>query len=179
MKSDLDALMQARNLDALLVVGAAEHNPPMYYFTGGGHVSSAILVKKRGGAPILFYNDMERDEAAKTGLSTRSLSEYPLQEYAKEAGENLVLLSALQFKHILSDAGLTQGRLGIYGRVELSNVLGILMKLKELLPDLEVVGEEITDSVLVRAMETKEESEVDRIRRMGRITTEVVRLTAD
>jgi len=29
MKSDLDALMQARNLDALLVLGSAEHNPPM------------------------------------------------------------------------------------------------------------------------------------------------------
>ncbi len=30
MKSDLDALMQSKNLDALLVVGNATHNPPMY-----------------------------------------------------------------------------------------------------------------------------------------------------
>ena len=62
MKSDIDALMQEKNLDALLVLGAAEHNPPMYYYTGGGHVSAAVLVKKRGEEPILFYNDMERDE---------------------------------------------------------------------------------------------------------------------
>ena len=68
MKSDIDALMQARNMDALLILGSAEHNPPMYYLTGGGHISSALLLKKRGEAPTLFYNDMERDEAARTGL---------------------------------------------------------------------------------------------------------------
>ena len=39
MKSDLDSLMQAKNLDALLVIGNADHNPPMYYLTGGGHIS--------------------------------------------------------------------------------------------------------------------------------------------
>ncbi len=67
MKSDLDALMQTRNLDALVVLGSAEHNPPMYYFVGGGHVSDALLVKKCGEEPVLFYNDMERGEAAKSG----------------------------------------------------------------------------------------------------------------
>ena len=33
MKSDLDALMQTKNLDAILVIGNATHNPPMYYLT--------------------------------------------------------------------------------------------------------------------------------------------------
>jgi len=36
MKSDIDSLMQAQNIDALLVVGPAQHNPPMVYLTGGG-----------------------------------------------------------------------------------------------------------------------------------------------
>ena len=48
MKSEIDALMQARDMDAILVFGNAEHNPPMYYLTGGGHVSHATLIKKRG-----------------------------------------------------------------------------------------------------------------------------------
>ncbi len=77
MKSDLDALMKARNLDAMLIFGDAEHNPPMYYFVGGGHVSGALLIKKVGKEPVLFYNDMERDEAAKSGLKTVSYSEFP------------------------------------------------------------------------------------------------------
>ena len=75
MKSDLDALMQARKMDALLVLGDAEHNPAMYYFVGGGHVSDALLIKKVGKEPVLFYNDMERDEAAKSGVKTVSYND--------------------------------------------------------------------------------------------------------
>jgi Xaa-Pro aminopeptidase len=63
MKSDIDALMQDRDLDAILVVGPAQHNPPMYYLTGGGHLTHAMLIKKRGAEPMLFHNSMERDEA--------------------------------------------------------------------------------------------------------------------
>ena len=51
MKSDLDALMQAHNLDALLVSGPGKHNPPMVYLTGGGHLTRADLIKRRGQDP--------------------------------------------------------------------------------------------------------------------------------
>jgi len=54
MKSDLDAIMQARNLDAIIVFGNAEHNPPMYYLTGGGHVSHATVIKKFGEEAAYF-----------------------------------------------------------------------------------------------------------------------------
>jgi len=179
MKSDIDALMQARNLDALLVLGAAEHNPPMYYFTGGGHISAAALVKKRGEAPVLFYNDMERDEAAKTGLQTKSLGAYSFQDLLKEAGGDLTLVGALRFQRILNDLGLTKGRMGIYGNVDFSSTFATVTRLQRLLPDLELVGESGMDSVFIRAMETKDERDVERIRRMGRLTIEVVRLTAE
>ena len=78
MKSDLDALMQARNLDAFIVFGNAEHNPPMTYLTGGGHVSHATLIKKRGEEAVLFFGDMERDEAAKSGLKLIPYSKYDM-----------------------------------------------------------------------------------------------------
>ena len=70
MKNDLDTLMAAQNLDAILVTGPAQHNPAMVYMTGGGHLTGADLIKKRGEEPILFCNPMERDEAAHTGLQT-------------------------------------------------------------------------------------------------------------
>lgn len=178
MKSDLDALMQSKNLDALLVLGNAEHNPPMYYFTGGGHVSAAALVKKRGEAPILFYNDMERDEAAKTGLHTRSFSDYPWQEYFKQANGDMSLTGALRLGRILADLGV-KGRVGVYGHVEISGILAMLPHLQRVAPELELIGENGMNSIFSRAMETKEESDVERIRAMGRITTEVVGLTAD
>ena len=175
MKSDLDALMKSRSLDALVVFGSAEHNPPMYYFVGGGHVSDALLVKKRGEAPVLFYNDMERGEAAKSGLKTRPFSEFDLAELQKQANGDSSLALAMRFQKILEDFDLTHGRIGVYGQVELSSAFGMMMKVQKLMPDVEFVGEAGMDSIFLKAMETKDDSEVERIRKMGKITTEVVR----
>lgn len=177
MKSDIDALMQARNLHALLVLGNAEHNPPMYYFTGGGHVSNAVLIKKRGETPVLYCNDMERGEAAKTGLEIRSLSLYPMSELVKETDGDMTKTGAILFKRLLTDLGLASARIAVYGKVEFGSMFATMTNVQKYLLDLQLVGE--NDSIFTRAMETKDESEVARIRRMGRITTEVVRLTAD
>ncbi len=179
MKSDLDALMQARNLDAILVVGNAEHNPPMYYLTGGGHVSHATVIKKRGEEAAYFHNDMERDEAAKSGLRLIPYSKYDYDALYKEADGDLLLASALRYRMIFEELGLTRGRVGVYGFYDLSAVFGTLSRLQKLLPELEFVGEPREDSIFMRAMETKDAAEVERIRRMGRITTTVVGKTRD
>jgi Xaa-Pro aminopeptidase len=179
MKSDLDALMQARQLDAILIFGDAEHNPSMYYFVGGGHVSGALLIKKIGKEPVLFYNDMERDEAAKSGIKTVSYSEYPLSDYLDQADGDGQFATALRFKKILSDYGITGGRIIVYGKVEFSQLFGIMMKLANLMPELEFVGESGIDATLLRAMETKDDVEVARIRQMGAVTTTVVKMVQD
>ncbi|WKZ49798.1 MAG: Xaa-Pro peptidase family protein [Anaerolineales bacterium] len=179
MKSDLDALMQARSLDAILVVGNAEHNPPMYYLTGGGHVSHATVIKKRGEEAAYFHNDMERDEAAKSGLRLIPYSKYDYDALYKEADGDLLLASALRYRMIFEELGLTRGRVGVYGFYDLSAVFGTLSRLQKLLPELEFVGEPREDSIFMRAMETKDAAEVERIRRMGRITTTVVGKTRD
>jgi len=179
MKSDLDALMKARGLDAILVFGDAEHNPPMYYFVGGGHVSSALLIKKVGKDPVLFYNDMERDEAAKSGLKTVSFSEYPLPDFVEQANGDMQAAIALRFQKILSDHGLSGGRVVLYGKVEFSQLFGIVTKLAKIMPELEFIGESGMDSALLRAMETKDDVEVARIRQMGAVTTTIVKMVQD
>lgn len=179
MKSDLDALMQARSLDAVLVVGNAEHNPPMYYLTGGGHVSHATVIKKRGEEAAYFHNDMERDEAAKSGLRLIPYSKYDYDALYKEADGDLLLASALRYRMMFEELGLTRGRVGVYGFYDLSAVFGTLSRLQKLLPELEFVGEPREDSIFMRAMETKDAAEVERIRRMGKITTTVVGKTRD
>ncbi len=177
MKSDLDTLMQSKNLDAILVLGNAENNPPMYYLTGGGHVSAATLIKKRGEGAVLFHQDMERGEAAKSGLKTRSYSEYPWQELLKEANGDPALMGALRLQRIFNDHAIT-GRVGLYGHTDVSSTFAMLTHFQKLRPDIELVGEARDGSLFMYAMETKDEAEVERIRRMGRITTEVVGLTA-
>ncbi len=174
MKSDLDALMQARHLDAILVLGDTENNPSMYYFTGGGHVRNALLIKKVGKEPVLFCNDMERDEAAKSGLKTVSLSEFPESEFVAQADGDRTLANALRLKKILSEYGLSVGRVAVYGTVEISQWFGILTGLASVMPEVEFIGELPIDSTLRRAMETKDDVEVARIRQMGAVTTTVV-----
>ena len=167
MKTELDALMQARGLDGLVVVGNADHNPPMTYLTGGGHVSSAVLIKKHGEPALLFCNSMEREEAARSGLNVLPLPFAPLRHFLREDAGTM-----------FARAGLSAGNIGVYGQADVSTVLLALTNLEKALPELHFVGESSDDSIFMRAMETKDESEVQRIRRMGKITTDVVGLVA-
>lgn len=174
MKSDLDRLMQERNLDAFIIFGNAEHNPPMYYLTGGGHVSHATIIKKHGEEPIYFFGDMERDEAAKSGLKLVPYSKYDVNEMLKQAKGNQLLASAMRYQAMLEEAGITKGNIGVYGTYDIGSVFGVLTNLMKLSPSLNFVGEARDDSLFLRAMETKDESEVERIRKVGKITTTVV-----
>jgi Xaa-Pro aminopeptidase len=178
MKTDLDALMQSRNLDAILITGSAQHNPAMYYLTGGVHLTNADLIKKRNNPPVLFCNAMERDEAAKTGFTTKNLADYNFNELLRQAQGDYLQAVALRYSQMLTGLDLTSGRLGIYGRMEVGAALALFAAIKQRMPELELVGE-YGDSLLLEAMATKDASEVDRVRRMGKITTEVVGQVAD
>jgi len=167
MKSDLDALMKDKNLDAILVLGDAEHNPPMTYLVGGGHVSDAVLIKKRNEEPVLFCNAMERDEAAKSGLKIMPVRRAPITEFIEAPAE------------LFGAHGITSGRVGVYGKTDLSEALLLLDLLRTAFPEVVFLGETSAESIFMRAMETKDENEVARIRRMGEITTEVVGMVAD
>ena len=178
MKSDIDHLMQAYNLDAFLVTGSAVHNPAMVYFTGRVHLSRADLIKKQGEVPVLFFNSMERDEAAKTGLATRNPDHYNLQVLLQQTGGDAVRAAILRYCKMFTDLGLTAGRVAVYGMSEVGQIYTILSGVQQHLPGLEFVGE-MSDSMLLEAMSTKDDDEVARIRRMGQITTAVVGKTAD
>ena len=177
MKSDIDALMQTRNLDALLIVGHAEHNPPMYYMTGGGHVSHAALIKRKGEPAVLFCNDMEREEAAKSGLKVVPFSTYPYKELLEQAKGDPSLAAALRYHRMFKDCGLASGRVGVYGTYDVSSVIAILDHLRRLVPDLVFIGESRDNSLFMYAMETKDDKEVERIKRAGKATVEVVEMT--
>ena len=174
MKSNLDQIMQARNINALLVLGDAEHNPPMYYLTGGGHVNAATLIKPRDEEATLFCNDMEREEARNTGLKTQVYSIYSLKKLHNEAKEKGTTPLALRLQKMLTDCDVTEGRVGVYGHTDLSASFSMLLDAGKLMPKIDFIGETEMDSVFLQAMETKTEDEVARIRKMGEITTEVV-----
>ncbi len=178
MKQDLDRLMEANGIDALLVTGAGDHNPAMVYLTGGGHLTRADLIKKRGETGVLFHGAMERDEAAKTGLIPRSFTQYSYGELLKEAGGDKNMVLPLRYKKMLTDCGLTRGRVALYGQAEIGYGYSVFTAVQKLLPEIEFVGQQEED-VLMLAMATKDEDELARIRHMGQVTTQVVGRTAD
>jgi Xaa-Pro aminopeptidase len=178
MKSDLDSLMQYHNLDALLVIGPGLHNPPMVYLTGGGHLTQAYLIKKRGEQPTLFHTSMERDEAAHTGLATQCLDDYRIDDMLKRFNGDVLKATVERLRLIFQESGLTTSRVALYGQADAGDTLAIFSALREALPGLTLVGE-LSDTLLLAAMSTKDSGEVERIRRMGQITTMVVGQTAD
>ncbi|HEY3344236.1 MAG TPA: Xaa-Pro peptidase family protein [Anaerolineaceae bacterium] len=173
MKSDLERLMTERGLDALLITGPGMNNPAMVYFTGVTMLTAADLIIRRGEAPVLFYQPMERDSAAKTGLQRVSYLRYPLTSLLKETGGSRTRARGLRYAHMFSGLGMETGRVAVYGAAEIGPVFGALMELRSRLPGLELVGE-ADDSLLFQTRATKDPTEVDRIRRMGQVTTQVV-----
>jgi len=182
MKRDIDSIMQANNIDVLLVVGSGQHNPAMVYLTSGGHFTIADLIKKRGKKAVLFHHAMERDEAAaaaeRSGLLLRSYSKYPMATFHKKAGGDRVLAAAMRYQQMFTDLGINGGRLALFGRVELAQSFPIFLELQKLMPDLVLVGD-VGNIILGTAMLTKDRHEIERIRQMGKITVNVVSRVAD
>ena len=178
MKHEIDERMLAEGVDALLVVGPAQHNPAMVYLTGGGHLTNADLIIKRGQAPVLFFNTMERDEAAKSGLKTIGYDQYPLNQLIKDCNGNLAEAMAIRYELMLKDCDVTQGKIALYGTIEIGPKFAVLSKLQQRMPAIEFVGY-VVDPILMPAMMTKDKDELSRIRKMGVITTGVVKRVAD
>jgi Xaa-Pro aminopeptidase len=178
MKNDLDFLMQNNGLDALIVTGSAQHNPAMVYLTGIAHMTGD-LIKKRGADPVLFHGVMEREEAAKSGLPLKSLESYDMKELLKQFEGDFIKATAERYKNMLTDLGITSGKVALYGKVEVGSFFAIFQALQEAMPDISLVGELTNQSTLLQARLTKGEDEIKRIRQMGQITTAVVAEVAD
>jgi Xaa-Pro aminopeptidase len=178
MKSDLDAMLQERGLDGMLVVGPGTHNPPMVYLTGGAQLLAADLLKKSGADPVLYHHSMERGEAALTGLATQSYDRFPMVELLEQTHGDVIEAYALRYQKILEAAGIHNGRLAVAGQVDVGLALPVFQALMRRMPGLELVGEG-EYSTLLLAMATKDDGEVERIRRMGQISVQVIDLVAD
>lgn len=178
MKSDLNHLMEINNLDALWITGSGQHNPAMVYLTGGGHFSNADLFIRRGADPVLFCNPMERDEAAKSGFAVRTFADYRPTELLKQANGDQLQATIARYQLMFADLGLEAGRLGVYGQMDAGNAYAVISGVEAAMPGLKFAAD-LQGKILLAAMATKDEAEVDRIRRMGQITTQVVGETAD
>ena len=175
MKSELDSLMEAGGLDALLVVGPAAHNPAMVYFTGRVHIGDGFLLKRRGEPPVLYCFPMEREEAARTGLAYRMIQ---WSQFSEKSKGDAIQAEALLYQHILTENGVT-GNVALHGITEAGPAFAAFQRVAEQMPQLHLRGETGTNSALRQARVTKDAAEVDHIRQMGKLTVEAVQEVVD
>src|SRR5512133_3077947 len=178
MKNQLDEILKSQNVAAILITGSADHNPAMVYFTGHVHVSRGALVIKPGEKPVLFHDSMEREEAARTGLLLQPFNNHPYAELVKETQGDKSKIEARRFAHVLEDSGVTSGKVVLYGQWDAGKAFSTVNGVAEYLPDVEFVAD-WDETILYQAMTTKDENELEQIRSMGKITTNVVAKTAD
>lgn len=180
MRTDLDTLMKEQNIDALWVTGDMKHNADMVYFTGVHEVRQVDLFKIIGKPPVIYhFVDMEREEAEKSGLETHSYdAEKPLNQYLDDQHGDLDQAIACRMRDVIVDLGLSSGRISVSGSTSIHTTLNLIDRLRALLPEMELTTF-TRNSPVQQARLTKEADEVERIRKMGQITTQIVRRVAD
>jgi Xaa-Pro aminopeptidase len=112
-------------------------------------------------------------------LEVHCLSEFPYEDFLKQANDDPIMAAALRLKMIFSSLGLTKGTLSLYGQTEIGSAFAIISMLQNIMPELKIIGEARETSIFMKAMQTKDDQEMERIRRMGQITTKVVRQVSD
>ncbi len=175
MKQDLDRLMEERGLDGMVVAGKLNGNPPLFYMVNGAKVINGYVFKKRGCEPVMMSSPIDREVALTSGLDVVTTNKYDYEGILKEKPEQLAALVEL-YRRVFVDLGLT-GKIGFYGMLDQATSWSQINALKDAL-HIEVFGE-FDHTMIDVARSTKDAAEVERIREMGRRTTEVFRLTVE
>jgi Xaa-Pro aminopeptidase len=161
--------MEARNLNAVLVIGDASGNPIMNYLSGGASLERALIVKRHGGPLTLIHGAMERDTAAETGMVLVDRDKtYNYYEILKQHNGDRLAAEVDYLRQVFRDQQL-QGRTGIYGRIDAGASYALFNYLQDSMTDTELVGE-FGDSLFALARETKDDREIAELREAGRRT---------
>jgi len=163
MKSDIDSLMEQRSIDALVVMGRPSTSRDMAYLAGSTKITGGYLVKVRGREPFIVVGLMERDEAAKGGLEVRLFSDYGWEKVIKEKGVGAAATVEI-IRRILEP--FSPSRVAFYGHGSVGNIAALINALKE--APFECVFEQERESLILEARARKDESEIARIKEVGR-----------
>ncbi len=178
MKSDLDALMAQRGLDAIIVAGDEHTNPPRNYLTNGAAVTGGYVLKKAGSAPVMVVNPMEVEEAAKSGLQVYSYNDFDWGALFKSLDGDILKATVVLWKRILDRIGLAGGKVGVYGAGSIHHYLELVRSVETQYPEYHFVGE-VGMTLFDEAYVTKDADEIARIRSVAARTSAVWQATWD
>ncbi|UCF78010.1 MAG: aminopeptidase P family protein [Candidatus Eiseniibacteriota bacterium] len=176
MKSDIPGLMSERGLDAIMIAGGGVNNPIMTYMTGPARLLRSFYAMKADGTSLLVHNPMERDEAAETGLPCSTFADFKLKDLTRQE-QSEVRGEARMMGLILEKLGV-KGKVGLYGNIEASRLLMQVEFLKQTMNGIEIALEG-DRTIFDVARGTKNESEIEQMKDVGRRSCESLALVRD
>lgn len=172
MLRDLDLLMEARGIDAILVPMHEAMHPSFRWLTRGAKVTRGYAVKRRDQQPVLVTYPMEREEAAATGLEVILAQELDFDRIFKTAPNHADAYAAL-FTNALQRLGLTAGEhtIALFGNAPVHLYIGTVESLERLGWS---VHRSNGEDLIQVARKRKEPWEIEAIRSVGERTEQVV-----
>lgn len=178
MKADLDRLMAARELKALIVTGGEGANTYRDYLSNGARISGGTIIKVHGKAPVIIANPMETEEAASSGLEVLSWYELGWAELLKNAKGNSTQAEIELWGRYFERFEISPGKVGIYGTGDLHVYMEIMRLLAKAYPSYQFVGE-LGMSIFDEAYVTKDTDELARIKSVSERTSATLQATWD
>ncbi|MCY3968918.1 MAG: Xaa-Pro peptidase family protein [Acidobacteria bacterium] len=114
----LAALLAEEEAEALVVLAGSSRDPDLAPFVGGARLGEACVVAHGGGAWLVYFTSMEREEAARVevgGVGLVSPADFGLETLRRE-GKTYEEILAAAVKVALDRAGVAPGRVALAGR---------------------------------------------------------------
>ncbi|HEY0590329.1 MAG TPA: M24 family metallopeptidase [Thermoanaerobaculia bacterium] len=168
MLADLDRLMAERGIGALVVPNHELPHSSFRWLSRGAKVTRGFAVRS-GGSTILFHDPMERDEAAASGVPTRSLEDVGRSRIFARESVAAVAWSEL-IEAMVAEAGAPEERVALVGPLPFPLYLAIA-------EELERRGRALwrgDEDLIQLARKRKEPWELEAIASVGRRTEEVL-----
>lgn len=113
----LDALLEARDCRALVVIARSSRDPFLAPFVGPARLGESLVVAPRGApARLGFFTPMERREAAATGLPLLSPEDLDLERWQRDGGGPEAILAGA-VSRALQLAQVSPSRIALAGLV--------------------------------------------------------------
>ncbi len=168
MLSDLDILQRERSIDAIIVPLHESMHPAFRWLSRGAKVTRGYAIKTAGNDPVLICYDMERDEAAASGLPFRTIHDFDYDAIFRSATSASDAYAQF-FDKVLREYG-AQTTVAFYGNLPVHLYLGIADALASRGWVVHRGGEEL----IQLARKRKDSWEIDAIASVGRRTEDVV-----
>ena len=165
--------MEKRNVNSIIIFGdSTVGNPDLRYVAGTSLPRGGIYLKRRSRDPTLVVSNIDVG-SARTGRvkNIRTYSDYGFERISSKYDRDDARIHFYQT--LIKDNGL-QGPTIIEGRNEVSNTLHMVDALRK--KGVKIIGEK-SPTVVETARETKDRWEIERLKLLGKKTTEVVEET--